>query len=98
MSLTASQRRYLRGLAHPLKPLVAVGSKGLTPGVIKELEQVLRDHELTKMRLPALEKADRDAMVEQICADSGAETVQRVGHVLTVFKRNLDTPRIALPR
>ena len=33
MPLKASQIRYLRGLAHALKPIVAVGAKGLTPAV-----------------------------------------------------------------
>ena len=37
MSLTPFQKRYLRGLAHSLSPIVMLGQKGVTPNVINEL-------------------------------------------------------------
>ena len=36
-ALNGKQRQYLRGLAHPLKPIVLVGHKGLTDGLIDSL-------------------------------------------------------------
>ena len=36
MPLSSSQIRYLRGLAHPLKPVLLLGGKGVTAGVLKE--------------------------------------------------------------
>ena len=39
MSLTPSQKRYLRGLAHALNPVVMTGNKGVTEAVIKEFDR-----------------------------------------------------------
>ena len=37
--LTSKQRQYLRGLAHPLAPVVRVGKAGLTESVIAETKK-----------------------------------------------------------
>ena len=41
MSLTNKQKQFLKGEAHPLKPVVLLGANGLTEGVIAEIEQAL---------------------------------------------------------
>ena len=51
--LSNSQQRYLRGLSHGLKPVVMVGGKGLTVGVLAELELALEHHELVKVKISA---------------------------------------------
>ena len=98
MALKPSQTRYLRGLAHPLKPVLQLGGKGVTPGVLKELEQALDDHELIKVRLTGDDRSARKAALAQLVVSSGAETVQTIGHVAVLFRRNTDKPQIALPR
>lgn len=98
MALTAAQRRHLRGLAHPLRPLVLTGAKGVTGALIDELTQVLDDHELVKVKISGEDRAAREAIVAELCARSGAELVQRIGHVATLFRRNPDRPRVELPR
>ena len=47
---TGSDRKYLRQLAHPLKPLVQIGSSGVTDALIAAVDTALRDHELIKIR------------------------------------------------
>lgn len=98
MSLTASQIRYLRGLAHPLKPVVMLGGKGVTPNVLKELEQALDDHELIKVRLAGADRAARAADVATLTEASRAEALQTIGRIAVLFRRNPKQPRIALPR
>ena len=51
MAVNDKQRRYLKGLAHPLKPVVMIGNSGLTPAVLNEIEQALSHHELIKVRV-----------------------------------------------
>ena len=46
MNLSTKQKQHLKGLAHPLKPVVLLGSNGLTEGVLAEIEQALEHHEL----------------------------------------------------
>ena len=98
MSLTPSQRRYLRGLAHPLKPVLLLGGKGVTPSVLAELEHALDDHELIKIKLAGEDREERSSSLAQLLDASGAENVQRIGHVAVLYRRNEEQPRIALPR
>lgn len=98
MPLKNSQIRYLRGLAHPLKPVVLLGGKGVTPGLLKELEQALDDHELIKVRLAGGDRTARSAELVQLVESSHAETVQTIGHVAVLYRRNAEKPQIALPR
>ncbi|MBE8365657.1 YhbY family RNA-binding protein, partial [Leptospira borgpetersenii serovar Balcanica] len=36
MNLSTKQKQHLKGLAHPLKPVVMRGNNGLTEGVLAE--------------------------------------------------------------
>ena len=48
--LTSQQNKYLRSLAHGLKPLVLVGKNGLTAEVIAAVDAALEKHELIKVK------------------------------------------------
>ncbi|MGA7801543.1 MAG: YhbY family RNA-binding protein [Gammaproteobacteria bacterium] len=96
MALTERQKRHLRGLGHGLKPVVIIGGAGLTEAVHRELELSLAHHELLKVRVNAGDRAERERMIGELCGRTGAELVQRVGHVALIFKRNRDRPRVSL--
>ena len=98
MPLSPSQIRYLRGLAHPLKPVLLLGGRGVTAGVLKELEQALDDHELIKVRLTGDDRAARAAELAALLQSSHAQTVQTIGHIAVLYRRNDEKPQIALPR
>jgi len=98
MALTSSQIRYLRGLAHSLKPVLLMGGKGVTAGVLKELEQALDDHELIKVKLSGGDRAARTADLAKLVESSHAEAVQTIGHIAVLFRRNAEQPQIALPK
>jgi len=96
MPLTDAQRRHLRALAHPLKPVVLVGDRGITDALLRELDLSLAHHELLKVRVKAADRDERDALVARLCEATGAELVQRIGHVAVLYRR-AEKPRIALP-
>jgi len=96
--LAASQKRYLRSLAHNLKPVVLVGAKGVTPALLAELEVALEHHELVKLKLAAPDREERDGWLDAIVEASGAALVQRVGNVATLFRARRKDPGIVLPR
>lgn len=98
MPLTEPQKRHLRGLGHALKPVVIIGGNGLTAAVQAEIEAALAYHELIKVRVNADDRDSRQAMIAAMCAESGAEAVQRIGHVALLFRRNRDKPKVELPR
>lgn len=95
--LTNPQKRHLKALAHERKPVVIVGAGGLSTAVLGELERALSHHELIKVRLNAADREARAAMITQIGQTLDAELVQRVGHVITLFRHNPEAPRVQLP-
>ncbi len=97
MPLSDHQKKHLRGLGHALKPVVSTGSAGLTPSVVEEIRGALAHHELMKVRVRAEERGDRDAMIEAVCRETGAELVQRIGHVALLWRPNPERRRVSLP-
>lgn len=98
MPLSPAQRRHLRALCHALKPVVTVAERGLAPSVSQEIEQALAHHELIKIRLAGADRAQKAQLTEALLAACGAELVQSIGHVVSIYRHNPDKPRIELPR
>ena len=94
-TLQGFQRKYLRGLAHDLKPIVQIGHEGISEGVVAAVEQALNDHELIKVRMHA--PRDKKAMAEELAARSNAHLCGVVGHTAILFKPHPEQPRIELP-
>ena len=88
--------KYLRSLAHALKPVVRLGQHGLTDAVTKELDGALSHHELVKVKLSASEREARLTQLDAICAAVNAICVQQIGHTATLFRRNEKKPVIEL--
>ena len=97
MALTEKQLRFLRGKAHPLRPVVMLGNKGLTDNVVAESAQALRDHELIKVRVRAADRAQRDALLAQLVARTESTLVVRIGHVAVLYRAATPLPRLVLP-
>ena len=98
MQLNNHQVRHLRGLAHALRPVVRVGGKGLTETVLAELELALEHHELVKVQVAIDDREARSGIVEALVTRSRAQTVQKIGKVVCLYRRHPETPRIELPR
>jgi RNA-binding protein len=97
MELNEKQRRHLKGLAHPLKPVVLMGNAGLTAAVVAEAQRALLDHELIKVRLPGQDREQRDAALEALALRTESILVTRIGHVAVLYKAHPKLPRIVLP-
>jgi RNA-binding protein len=97
MDLSEKQLRFLRGRAHALKPVIQVGQKALTAGVIAETRRALQDHELIKLRIQAADRDARDALLAELLAAAEATLVTRIGHVAVLFKPNQKLSKIPLP-
>ena len=75
-----------------------VGQDGLKDSVLAELDAALTAHELVKVKVAAADREQRAGMIAELAAASGAELVQSIGHMATLFRRNSKKPKIALPR
>jgi len=98
MNMTKPQLKTLKTLSHNLKPVVTVGQNGITENVMSEIESALDYHELVKIKLATGDRDDREEMIQLICQQTGAEKIQSIGKVLTLFLRNTKKPKIDLPR
>lgn len=94
LELTGRQRKHLRGLAHGFEPLVHVGEAGVTDAVLHAVDAALTAHELVKVRLhqPAAKHEDADALA----AGTGAALCGLVGHVVILYRRHPEKPKITL--
>jgi RNA-binding protein len=95
--LSERQRRHLRGLAHPLKPVVRLGNAGLTEAVARETERALADHELVKVKAPGGDREARDALFEALAARTASALVHRIGNVAVLYRPHPQLPRILIP-
>lgn len=97
MTINNTQKKFLRQAAHHLKPVVWAGKNGISKSLIAEIEQALEIHELIKIKCQLGEREERDAGIEDICKKTNADLVQRIGNIVTLYKKNNKKPVIKLP-
>lgn len=97
MTLNEKQKKHLRKLGHSLEPVVLAGGGGVSPGLVAELDATLAHHELVKVRVRAEDRDARNATIRALCEASGAELVQRIGHVALLWRPNPERRRVELP-
>lgn len=86
LNLTVSQRTELKARAHALKPIVIIGSAGLTEAVLSEIERSLKSHDLLKLRALSDDRTVRNAMLQEICGAVNASAVQHIGKTLVIWR------------
>src|SRR5258707_4281773 len=86
LTLTPAQRRELRAKAHHLHPVVIVGQHGLSDTVLREIDVSLRAHQLVKVRVFSDAREERDALLQRICAELDATSVQHIGKLLVIWR------------
>jgi RNA-binding protein len=99
-TLEGFQRKYLRGLAHSLKPVVYIGQKGLTTEVRKASEAAFESHELIKVKFNDFKEKDQKvAICSRLEIETESTMVGMIGHVAIFFRRhrNAEKRLIVLP-
>jgi RNA-binding protein len=86
-------RQALRGHGHRLSAAVQIGKGGITPGLVKQVEQALADHELVKLRVAGDSPTDRFAVADRLAEQPGIQIVQIVGGAILLYKRHPRVPR-----
>jgi RNA-binding protein len=100
MNLSERQKKYLRGLGHPLKPVIIIGDAGLSESLLAEFESTLDHHELIKVRVRVGDREARDDIIDKLCSLSSAVLIQRIGNMALLYRPNLrkkPEKRIRLP-
>jgi RNA-binding protein len=86
LQLTIAERKAHRADAHHLDPVVMIGNDGLTPAVVKETDAALNAHGLIKVRVLGDDRAQRDAMYQQLADELGAAPIQHIGKLLVLWR------------
>lgn len=86
-SLTGAQRKYLRGLAHSLRPVVMVGRQGVSPELLKAVDEALDSHELIKIKFVEF-KEERKGLAREIAAGTQSELAGLIGNVAILYRRH----------
>ncbi|OCH12345.1 MULTISPECIES: ribosome assembly RNA-binding protein YhbY [unclassified Aliivibrio] len=97
MNLSTKQKQHLKGLAHNLKPVVMMGSNGLTEAVVAEIEIALNHHELIKVKIASEDRDTKQLIVDAIIRETKAEKVQVIGKTLVLYRAS-EARKIEIPR
>lgn len=96
--LPGKQLRYLRTLAHPLKPVVQLGKQGFSDAVSLQIDQCLTDHELIKVKIGTECPDDIDEVGKAASEKLNAHVAQTIGATLVLYRRHPKQPKIKLPK
>lgn len=83
--LKGSQKKYLRGAAHRLKPLVLIGARGVTEQLLGSVDLALKDHELIKVKFGDFKEAKKEISAE-IAASTKSELVGIIGNIAILYR------------
>lgn len=95
--LSPAQRRALRADAHHLNPVVSISQKGITPGVLTEIDRCLKAHELIKLRLYGIERESRPELIAEICSTLKCAEVQHIGNLLVLWRKGAEEATASTP-
>ncbi len=86
IQLTPAQRKDKRADAHHLDPVVMIGSDGLTPAVVREVDAALNSHGLIKVRVFSDERETRTTFFETLANQLNAAPIQHIGKLLVLWR------------
>lgn len=97
-ALTGKQKQFLKGLAHPLSPIVRVGKGGVTQSVVEETKKSLHAHELIKVRIDVDDAKERKAAAQELADATDAHVAATIGKIAILYRERDEEPEIKLPR
>jgi RNA-binding protein len=86
MAVSQDLKKRFRKIAHHLKPVVMIAEKGITEGVLAELDRALEDHELIKLKINVQERDDKQLIITEVCRQTRSEAVQTIGKVAVLYR------------
>ncbi len=95
--LSNNQKKYLRGIAHGLNPMIIIGTNGVTESLMEELESTLTHHEILKIKIALGDRDERQEITQHILKQTGALLVQSVGKTCIIYRQNEET-ELPLPK
>ena len=98
MELTSKQKKYLKGLGHPLKPVIQIGKEGVSKKFVANLEDCLDHHELIKIKVLENAPAEKGELATKIEKKTKGCVAQIIGKTLLFYRPFKENPEIKLPK
>jgi len=89
MTMPGQRRRTLKAQAHHLEPTIQIGRDGVTEAQLKNIDRLLDQHEIIKIRFNE-HKQQRRQLSEHIAQQTGSEQVDLIGHTLILYRQHPD--------
>jgi len=96
--MTSKQRAYLKSLAGKIEPVFHVGKNGVTPEIVKAVDEVLEARELVKGTVLNNCMEEIGEVSQTIAERTSSEVVQVIGKKIVLFKRAKKNPSIDIDR
>ncbi|CAD2076182.1 ribosome assembly RNA-binding protein YhbY [Phocicoccus pinnipedialis] len=97
MNLTGKQRRYLRSIAHNLKPVFQIGKDGVNDNLISQIDDYLEIHEILKVSILQNSPEDKNDVAEKLALGTHAHVAQIIGKTIVLYRESKENKEIKLP-
>ena len=94
--LNGKQKRYLRAFAVNENAIFQIGKDGLSENLYQSVREALKTRELVKISVLKTCETDMNEIAVELCANTGAELVQKIGKTIVLYKRSKER-KIILP-
>ena len=99
IQLTSKQRAHLRGLANRLKPVVHVGTEGVSEKLLTSASEAFNKRELIKVRAQEGAPGPIKPIANDIASHlSGVHVIQTIGHIAVLYRPHPEDPQIQLSK
>jgi len=99
IQLTSKQRAHLRGLANRLKPVIHVGTEGVSEKLLASASEAFNKRELIKVRAQEGALGPIKAIANDIASHlSGVHVIQTIGHIAVLYRPHPEDPQIQLSK
>ncbi|WFD11528.1 YhbY family RNA-binding protein [Tepidibacter hydrothermalis] len=96
--LKGKQRSYLKAMANKTKSITQIGKEGVTEAFLKQLEGALEAREIVKVTVLENSGLDAKETANEVAKAVRGEFVQAIGSKFTIYKKNIENPKIDLPK
>lgn len=98
MNLSKNQITYLKSLGNSINNKYQLGKNEINENVIKLLDNALKKHELIKVNVHQTVAEHKLEFAKALEKALDCYIVQIIGNVILIYRKNLESPMIILPK
>lgn len=96
--ITSKQRAFLRSIANDIETILIIGKGGVSEEIIKQADDALTAREIIKGKVLETSKQSVREISDILAERTSAEIVQIIGTKFVLYRKNIKTSKITLPK